>query len=134
MSDLSQRPFRVAAAQATPVFLDRSATVQKACDLIAEAGRNEARLIAFPESFIPTYPDWVWAVPPGQNQVLADLYAEFLANSLSIPGPETERLCEAARKAGTYVVMGLSERNAEASGASMYNTLLYIDAQGNIMG
>jgi nitrilase len=126
--------FIVAAAQATPVFLDRAATVAKACDLIAEAGRNGARLIVFPESFIPTYPDWVWAVPPGENKLLAELYAEFLANALTIPSAETRKLCDAARQAGAYVVMGMSERNAEASGGTMYNTLLYIDARGNVMG
>ena len=134
MSNPSQQPFRVAAAQATPVFLDRVATVQKACDLIAEAGRNGARLVAFPESFIPCYPDWVWSLPSGENDQLAELYAEFVAQSVTIPGPDTQKLCEAAREAGTYVVMGLSERNVEASGGSLYNTLLYIDPQGRIMG
>jgi len=123
-------PFTVAAAQAAPVFLDRSATVAKACDLIAEAAQNGARLIVFPESYIPTYPDWVWAVPPGEYAVLRDLYAEFHANSLTIPGEDTRRLCEAARRAHIYVVMGLSERNAEASGASLYNTLLLLGPEG----
>ncbi|MEK7873688.1 MAG: nitrilase-related carbon-nitrogen hydrolase, partial [Chloroflexota bacterium] len=44
--------FKVAAAQVTPVFLDREATVDKACAVIAEAGRGDARLVVFPESFI----------------------------------------------------------------------------------
>ncbi|MBI1801790.1 MAG: carbon-nitrogen hydrolase family protein [Chloroflexi bacterium] len=127
-------PFRIAAAQVAPVFLNRGATVDKACDVIATAAREGARLIVFPESYIPTYPDWVWAIPPGENQMLGDLYAEFLANSVTIPGPDTEKLCEAARRAQMHVVMGLSERNVEASGGSLYNTLLYIDAQGAIMG
>jgi nitrilase len=127
-------PFRVAAVQAAPVFLDREATVDKACTLIAQAGENGARLVAFPEAFIPAYPDWVWAVPAGESGMLADLYAELLANSVDIPGPTAERLCEAAAQAGLYVVMGLSERNVEASGASLYNSVLYIDDQGNIMG
>ena len=131
---MNPEPFKVAAAQAAPVFLDRGATVAKACDLIAAAAAGGARLVVFPESYIPTYPDWVWAVPPGEYGVLRDLYAEFLANSVTIPSDDTRRLCEAARRAHIYVVMGLSERNVEASGASLYNTLLYIDAQGNIMG
>jgi nitrilase len=120
--------------QAAPVFLDREATTGKACELIAEAGRGGARLVVFPESFIPGYPDWVWAVPAGEDGLHNQLYAELLANSLRIPGPSVQRLCQAARQAGTYVVIGVSERNSEASGASLYNTLLYIDPQGNVLG
>ena len=50
----------VAAVQATPEFLDRDATVQKVVRLTKEAAGQGARLIVFPETFIPTYPDWVW--------------------------------------------------------------------------
>ena len=126
--------FTIAAVQAAPEFLDRDATVAKACDLIAEAARSGAQLIVFPESYIPTYPDWVWAIPAGEEALLGELYAELLEQSVAIPSPATERLCEAARAAGAYVAIGLSERNVEASGASMYNSLLYIDPQGRIMG
>jgi nitrilase len=126
--------FKIAAVQATPVFLDREATVSKARELIAEAGRSGARLIVFPEAFIPTYPDWVWRIPPGQHRMLADVYAELLEQSVEIPGPVTEELSKAARQAGVYVVMGLNERNAQASNASLYNTLLYIDPEGDLLG
>ncbi len=126
--------FKVAAVQATPVFLDREATIDKACELIATAGSEGARLIVFPEAFIPTYPEWVWGIPPGEQGLLNELYSELLTNSVTIPSDATDRLCEAARLANAYVVMGMSERNVEASGASLYNTLLYIDAQGEILG
>jgi len=86
------------AAQATAVFLDGQRTLEKACELIAEAGRARARLIAFPEAFIPTYPDWVWAVPPGEEGLLNDLYAELLANAVTIPSDVTDRLCRAAQR------------------------------------
>jgi len=130
----SSAPFKVAAVQATPVFLDREATIDKACKLIATAGSEGARLIVFPEAFIPSYPDWVWAIPSGEEGVLNELYTELLTNSVTIPSDATDRLCRAAKLANAYVVMGMSERNAEASGASLYNTLLYIDAQGEILG
>jgi predicted amidohydrolase len=51
--------FIVAAAQVAPVFLNRKATLAKACDLIADASHNGAKLIVFPEAFIPAYPDWI---------------------------------------------------------------------------
>jgi nitrilase len=126
--------FKVAAVQATPVFLDREATIDKACELISTAGSEGARLIVFPEAFIPSYPDWVWTIPSGEEGVLNELYAELLTNSVTIPSDATDRLCRAAKLANAYVVMGMSERNVEASGASLYNTLLYIDAQGEILG
>jgi nitrilase len=126
--------FTVAAVQAAPVFLDRARTIEKACKLIAEAGRRGARLIVFPEAFVPTYPDWVWAIPPGEVGLHNELYAELLANSVDIPSEATEKLCAAARRAKGVVAIGVNERNAEASGASLYNTLLYIDAEGSVMG
>jgi nitrilase len=134
VTDSSNAPFTVAAVQATPVFLDREATLDKACDLIAEVGRAGASLAVFPEAFIPAYPDWAWAMPPGEGGLLADLYARLLANAVDIPGPATDRLCQAAKRAGLHVVMGVNERNAEASGSSLYNSLLVIDAQGDILG
>ena len=130
----TKRNFVIAAVQAAPVFLDREATLDKACGLIEEAGRNRASLVVFPESFIPAYPDWVWAIPAGETTILNDLYAQLLANAVEIPGAATQRLSRAAKKAKVYVVMGLTERNTEASGGSLYNSLLYIDPQGQILG
>lgn len=126
--------FKIAAVQSAPVFLDREATVDKAHQLIAEAGSRGARLVVFPEAFIPTYPDWVWRIPPGEHGLLADLHAELLEQSVEIPDLVTKKLSQAARQAGVYVAMGLNERNAQASNASLYNTLLYIDPEGNLLG
>ncbi len=126
--------FKVAVVQMTPVFLNRAATVEKVCQRIAEAGRAGAQLVVFSEGLIPTYPDWVWAVPAGETRLLGEMYAELVANAVSIPDATTDRLCEAAKEAGVYVVVGMSERNAEASQGSLYNTLLYIDADGRMMG
>jgi nitrilase len=126
--------FKIAAVQAAPVFMDREATIAKACELIARAAQGGARLVVFPEAFIPTYPDWVWHIPPGEHGMLADLYAELLEQSVAIPDSATEELGRAAREAGVYVTIGLNERNAEASNASLYNTLLYVDPEGNLLG
>jgi nitrilase len=127
-------PFTIAAVQAAPVFLDREATVEKACRLIAEAAAKGARLVVFPEAFIPTYPLWVWYIPPGQTRPLRELYAELHANAVSIPSPATERLCAAAAAARVTVAVGINEVNVEASGTSLYNTLLYIGSDGQILG
>ncbi len=134
MSDARDAPFLVAAAQAAPVFLDRAATVDKACSLIAEAGARGARLIAFPEGFIPAYPFWVWFIPAGNTHALRELYSELLDQAVTVPSDATDRLCAAAREAGINVAVGINERNAEASGSTLYNSLLYIGADGRILG
>jgi nitrilase len=127
-------PFIVAAAQAAPAFLDRKATLEKACDLISEAARNGAKLIVFPEAFFPAYPEWVWLVPGGRGDLLDHLYAELVENSIAVPDSTTEKLSQVARKAKIHVAMGINERNQEASNASLYNSLLYISDTGEILG
>lgn len=127
-------PFKVAAAQAAPVYLDKQATVEKSCEIIAEAARGGARLVVFPEAFIPGYPDWVWVLPNSKKAQIDPLFAELLDNSVVVPDDATRRLCQAAKKAKIHVAMGINERNAEASDASLYNTLLYIGSDGEILG
>jgi nitrilase len=129
-----QTSFVVAAAHATPVFLDRKATLEKAIGLIHDAGKNGAKLILFPEAFFPAYPEWTWVIPGGQSAQLNSLYSELLENSIAVPDETTEKLCQAARKAKINVAMGINERNSEASNSSLYNSLLYIDDSGNILG
>jgi len=131
---LLRNPFRVAAAQVAPIFLNRDKTVEKACDVIAEAGRNGAQLVVFPEAFISGYPDWVWLIPNSKGAVLNELYAELVQNALTIPDTSTSKLCKAAKQSKIHVVIGIHERNTEASNASLFNTLLLIDDHGNIMG
>ena len=126
--------FRVAAVQACPVYLDRDLTIEKAERLIAEAAEHGANLIVFPEAFVPGYPIWVWFIPPGRTADLREAYSVLHANSIAIPSQSTERLCAAARRAGVAVAIGVNERNSEASGASLFNTLLYIGPDGTLLG
>jgi nitrilase len=118
---------RIAAVQATPVFLDREATTEKACSLVKEAAANGAALVVFPETFIPTYPDWVWRLPAWDDARFVRLLVE---QSVAIPSPTTERLAEAARESGAYIAMGINE----IDGSTLYNTLLYIAPDGEIVG
>ncbi len=122
---------KAAAVQATPVFLDRDATVAKACVLIEEAGTNGAGLVVFPETFIPTYPDWVWRAPVWDGPSPA-LFGRLLENAVEVPGPATEALGKAARKAKAYVSMGVNER--EPNGSTIYNTQVYLGPDGKIIG
>jgi nitrilase len=126
--------FRIAAVQACPVYLDLERTLEKACELVREAGAEGADLVVFPEAFVPGYPVWVWFVPPGQTHPLREAYAELHANSIAIPGPATEVLGAAARAAGVTVAIGVNERNAEASDSTLFNTLLFLGPEGQVLG
>jgi len=134
MAYVPAHPFLVAAVQLSPAFLDRDATIDRACGAIRNAAAGGARLVVFPEAFVPGYPVWVWSVAAGQTQELRALYAELLDQSVSIPSPAVNRLCEAARDAGVCVAIGINERNVEASGTSLFNSILFIGADGAILG
>ncbi len=134
MNALTQDPFKIAAVQASSVFLDHDACVDKACRLIGEAAAGGARLVVFPEAFIPGYPVWSWFIPPVNTHPLREVYAELHANSVSIPGPATARIGEAAATHGVTVAVAVNERNSEASDSTLYNTLLFIGSDGSILG
>src|SRR5262245_29525301 len=80
-----------AAVQATPVFLQRDATVDKAVRLIRDAAANGAGLIVFPETFVPTYPDWVWRAGVWDDTSEA-LYGRLYQESVVVPSPATDAL------------------------------------------
>jgi len=134
MSEAPASSFRIAAAQAAPVFLNRAATIEKACGLIGQAATGGARLVVFPECFVPGFPLWVWFVPAGETRQLRELHAELFENAVEIPSAATERLCEAAREARTAVVIGVNERSTESSGTTLHNTLLFIGPDGRVLG
>jgi hypothetical protein len=119
-----------AAVQATPVFLDREATVAKACRLIEEAAANGAGLVVFPETFVPTYPDWVWRSPPwGPGSAW---FARLQDQAVVVPSAATEALGRSAARAGTYVSIGVNER--DPAGSTLYNTQLYLGPDGSLLG
>ena len=103
--------FKIAAVQASPVFLDRDATVEKACGLIREAAGQGASLVVFPEAFVPGYPLWVWFMPSGHTHPLRELYTRLHANSVSVPDDATRRLCAEAAESGITVAIGINDHH-----------------------
>jgi len=122
--------FKAAAVQASPVFLDADATVDKAAVLVREATANGARLVAFPEVFVPGYPYWNWITDP----ITGSAWFERLAKAaVLVPGPEIDVVRKAARDAACYVVLGVNERSPVSLGA-IYNTLVFIGPDGSLLG
>jgi nitrilase len=116
----------VAAVQATPVFLDREATADKACALVEEAAASGAQLVVFPESFIPAYPDWVWRTPAWSDGAFVK---RFYANAVTVPGPTVQRIADVAGDTSTYVALGVTE----IDGGTLYNTLLYLGPDARLL-
>jgi len=129
--------FKAAAVQAASVFRDRPvyfdcrATLDKAIGLIDRAAGNGARLVVFPETWLPGFPYWSLNMTKGPEW--AEIWAEYLRHSIEVPGEETEALCEAARRGKTWVAMGINERDRKYEGR-MYNSILFIDSRGEVMG
>ncbi len=124
--------FKIAAVQASSVFLDRDATIDKACALIEQTAKVGATLVAFPEAFVSGYPVWVWFIPPGRTHPLRDLFAQLVDSAVAIPDPAVTRLAEAAGDCKITVAIGVNEKNAEGSNTTLYNTLLYLGPDGSI--
>jgi nitrilase len=116
-----------AAVQATPVFLDRDATVEKVARLTKEAASNGARIIVFPETFVPTYPDWVWKAP-AWGPAFEALTARLREEAVEVPGPTTDALAKAAKAAKAYLSIGVNE----VAGGTIYNTQLSFDPGGHL--
>lgn len=120
------KQYKVAVVQAAPVFLNLDATLDKGIALIEEAAQNGARLIGFPETWIPGYPWWIWLESPIGGLRFVQQYHE---NSLGKDSPQVQRLCDAARSNDIMVVMGASERD----GGSLYISQFIIDADGSLL-
>ncbi len=123
---------KVAAVQAASVFLDREGSTAKACRLIREAGASGARVIAFPEGFIPAHPVW-YHHHPATSAISNKLATELFKNSVEIPSPEIEALCAAAREANAYIVIGVCEKRPKTIG-TMFNSQIYIGPDGKVIG
>jgi len=130
MSQPTFPEFTLAAIQAAPVYFDAEASTDKAVGLIHEAAEAGAQLAAFGETWLPGY--CFWAYHQG-GPVVLKARALYLASSINVPGPETDRLCAAAQEANIDVAIGVVERDPNTSG-TVYCTLLFISNEGEILG
>lgn len=128
--------FKVAVVQAAPVFFNREATIEKTCSLIIEAAAQDAKLILFPEAFIPAYPRGLsfGTVVGNRSAAGRRTWQRYWANAVDVSGPAIETLGEAARQAGVYLAIGVIERDNQFSQGTLYCTLLYFGPDGQLLG
>ncbi|HQV68241.1 MAG: carbon-nitrogen hydrolase family protein [Anaerolineae bacterium] len=127
---------KVAVVQAAPVLFDREASVQKACRLTQEAADQGAKLVLFPEAFIPAYPRGLsfGAVVGSRSPEGRRTWQRYWANAVSIPSPATEALGAAARQAQVYLAIGVIEKEGDFGGGTLYCTVLYFGPDGALLG
>ncbi len=123
---------RLAAIQAAPVWLDRDATVKKACRLIEEAADNGAKIVGFPEGFIPGFPDWYHWFMPRSAEALG-FNKTLFKNAVEVPGAATDAISASARRTRTHVVIGVNERDKGTMG-TLYNSQLFFGPDGALLG
>ena len=131
---IAPQSLTVAAVQDSPVFLEKTKTLEKVCQLIDRAASNNASLIVFPEVFLSGYPDWVWLLPPSQKKQINEMYQLMYSSAISINDESVMVIGEKAKEAGVYVAIGANEKNSDSSNASLYNSLLYFNPDGELMG
>jgi nitrilase len=124
-----REPLTVACAQVEPVLFDREATIGKIAEVAAEAAGKRARLVLFPEAFLPGYPTNRWArFLAGGDADAKPVYARLARESLEIPGPSSDRLGEIAREHGLWLALGANELVR----GTIYNALLLYGPEGQL--
>lgn len=121
---------KIALIQAPPVFLNLKESLGRFGELAKEASESGAKVIVFPETWLPGYPIWLddapnaglWDYPPAKR-----LYKYLSDNSVPVPGPEVDLLRRTAAETKSYIIIGVNER----AGRTLYNTTLYISPSGD---
>ncbi len=124
----------VALAQASPIIMDKEKTIKKATELIKQAGQKGANLVVFPESFVPAYPrGFSYGFVVGSRTMKGrEDWKRYYDNSVIVPSSDTDILGEAAKQAGVYVTIGITER--DETNCTLYCTSLMFDPNGNLLG
>src|SRR6201994_991463 len=117
---------RVAAVQIAPDLDTPTGTLDRVLAATAEAAAKGARLVVFPETFVPWYPYFSFIRPP---MLSGAEHTHLYDNAVVVPGPVTEAVAAAARKHNIVVVLGVNERDH----GSLYNAQLVFDADGTLL-
>ena len=122
---------RVAAIQASPIFpLNAEKTVKKACELVAEAAAGGAKLVVFPETFIPAYP--TISIDLSRPREWLKAVADFSREAITVPGPEIDLVADQAKKSKVHVSLGITERVPRFDGL-LFNSMVFLGPERSIL-
>ncbi|GAB5551263.1 MAG: carbon-nitrogen hydrolase family protein [Saprospiraceae bacterium] len=134
---MTQNSLRLAIVQQKPVYLDLSASMQKALTILQEAAQAGANLVVFGETWFCGYPAWIDYLPNialWGHEATEMVFAEMLDNALEVPSKDTQILCQMAADLKLYLVIGCNERVTVGAGqGTIYNSLLIISDQGDLV-
>lgn len=125
------RPIRAAAAQIAPVYMDKDKTIDRVCEVVDEVAARGTDLVVFPESMVPGYPYWR-SIQPTSRWVEA--MVEYQRNAVRVGSEDTQRIGEAVEKSGVNAVVGCTEFSDRPGSATLYNTMLFFDREGSLVG
>lgn len=131
---MSSSQLTVGLAQIAPIWLDKSQTLDKILSYVSQAAEQGCQLITFGETLLPGYPFWIeWTEGARFNSDLQkEWYALYLDQSIKIYAGELDALCALAKEKKIAVYVGVLERAMERGNHSVYCSLVYVDAQGDI--
>src|SRR5688572_29785518 len=116
-------PTKIAISQKPPVLLDLKASMERAVDTVRQAAAEGARLVVFPEAYLPGYPTWIWRLRPGGDMAVGnEIHARLRANAVDLGKDDLKPLREAARSHGVVIVVGFNELDSAFSGTTLFNS------------
>lgn len=124
----------VSLAQVSPVWLNKEATINKLCDSMRTAAKDNADLIVFGEALLPGYPFWVDLTGGAKfnNQAQKQMYAHYVRNAVDVEDGDLQPLCDLAKQHRMAVYVGTIERPRDRTALSLYCSMIYIDQTGHI--
>ena len=127
---------RIAVVQAAPVLFNLEESLVKAAKLTKEAAKKGANIVVFPESYLPAYPRGLsfGAVVGSRSDAGRKDYVRYSNNSVEIPSQETQFLGEVAKENNVYLIMGITERDAEESTSTLYCSVVFFGPDGSLIG
>ncbi|KAK4172086.1 carbon-nitrogen hydrolase [Triangularia setosa] len=126
-SNTPQTKFKVAAVHASPVFMNKSATLAKVVDLIEQAAKEEIKFLAFPETFVPGYPYFIECYPPITQAAALAKYAEESV----VVSQDLGAVAQICREKRIGISLGVSERMED--GYTLFNSQVMIDSNGEVV-
>ncbi|NVJ84833.1 MAG: carbon-nitrogen hydrolase family protein [Algoriphagus sp.] len=125
---------KVALAQIAPVWLDKTATLDKVKTAIRDAGEKGCELIVFGEGLVPGYPWWtsITHASAWDDRIQKEIHAHYARNAVQIEKGDLQEIQSLAKSLRIAVYLGIIERPQDRGGHSLYCTLVYIDPSGQI--